>query len=77
MEAILKQFQSRMTTLHSNPSRFKAIGFTKYFGGIAICYWDHQRKEYCIEVIANAKQYELALSKERGSKRKEGDEDDV
>lgn len=46
-----EQFAHRMTVLHQNPKRYKDIRFTKYFGGVCICYWDAGLHEYVVERI--------------------------
>lgn len=45
------EFENRMTTLKNNPSRYHDIRFTRYFGGICICYFDFAEKKYVVERI--------------------------
>lgn len=74
-ETVIK-FSARMTELCGNPKRYTNVRFTKYFGGICICYYDTKLFSYFVERICEDENSAGKKNNTKGGKSKDDGKSD-
>lgn len=70
------KFDSKMTELKNNPKRYKDVRFTKYFGGLVICYYDEALHKHFTERVYSQKELDAICGKPKVKGLAGGNEDD-